>query len=179
MSAPAAAPTADADGADPVPYRAPGRVRQTAYGLILAFAAAGASAAAWWFGAWGAAPGCLAAYLLAYLLHERVLWRAWRRWHAIPDLSGHWRCGDDRLRIRQTWTRLSLAGTIGGSRVSCRLAGWWGRPAVLRAVLDSAAGPPSVAHLRLDGADALLLDLPAGSGPGLRWRRLGPTDADC
>lgn len=165
-------------GSDAVPYRSIGRVRQIAYAGILSLAAAGSAGGAWLLGPWGAAPACLATYLLAYLLHEHALWRAWRRWHAVPDLTGRWRHGDDLLVVHQTWTRLWITGSIGGQGVVCRLAGWFDRPAGLRVVLTTATDPALVAHLRLGGDGELMLTSPVDAFPPLRWHRGGSCDPD-
>lgn len=147
-----------------VPYGVPGRVRQVAYAGILTVAAASSAGAAWTFGPWGAGPVCLAAYALAYVLHEHVLWPAWRRWHGVPDFSGTWRNGDDRLVIRQTWTRLSITGTHGGHLVTCCLAGWGTGLAFLQVVLSSPEDPMIAMQISMQG-DGLLLSSPTGAFP--------------
>jgi hypothetical protein len=152
-----------------IPYRAPGRVRQIAYLGILSVAAAGASVAAWGMGPWGAAPGCLVGYLAAYILHEHVLWRTWRRWHGVPDLSGRWHNQDDHLSIRQTWTRLDISGNINGRPITLRLAGWRDDQAILQVIWTTADHPLLAAELCLVNDRALELSSPTHAFPLSRW----------
>ena len=154
-----------------IPYRAPGRIRQIAYAGILSVAATSATVSACVVSPLSAAPGCLAGYLLAYFLHEHVLWRAWSRWHGMPDLSGQWRHNDEHLLIRQTWTRLSIVGKFGGHPVDIRLAGWCEGWAVLQAVLTTIDHPMLAVEMHLAEDGALLLQSPAEAFPLSRWVR--------
>jgi hypothetical protein len=140
-----------------IPYRLSGRFRQIAYLGIVSVAALGAALFAWGFGPWAAAPGCFLAYLLAYGLHEHILWKVWRRWHGVPDLSGCWRCGENCLTIQQTWTRVGIVGTVAGKPVNSWLAGWDGQTGVFQVLLHVPECPWLLVEIRQSSADALTI----------------------
>jgi len=98
--------------------------RRIAYLATLAVAASGAAVAASWAGAWMVIPAFLLGYLAVFTTHERWCWHWWRSVHLVANLTGSWRLGDDRLTIRQTWTRMQVVGSVDGLELDSRMAEW-------------------------------------------------------
>ncbi len=98
--------------------------RRIAYLVILAVAASIASLIASLTVAWMVTPIFLLGYMAVFAIHERWCWRWWRSVHRVVNLTGSWRLGDDRLTVRQTWTRMQLVGCVNGLKINSRMAEW-------------------------------------------------------